>query len=347
MKLKHLSRVFVLIILVLALGVPSVYASWVYSLDYVDSITYDIELGVSLFTWTGYEDLPDSVEGENHAWLIYNIVNGVDESGDEIGLNNPKSVINTRIEARLDGGLGWREGRDYFGSMAITGGDEVSKLFDAHSNGLSFAVRVVSDTEYRIYTTSVYLGEKGEINIWGNNKTAGKPSIPIGSWIYPVYETIIIRENKNSEFKIIETKRGRAKSDWYDENRSNANATQIPAFDVHTWEPAEMGTKETPILTFVGDSPTAYATKEMHHLYYQISPKNTGTYTVWTDNLDAEIAIFSNISDIEGSTIVKTTEPSLQSDGTYRVQVSWTVSTAGSSFYIEITGDDVMQFHIV
>ena len=37
----------------------------------------------------------------------------------------------------------------------------------------------------------------------------------------------------------------------------------------------------------VGDDPTAYATKDMQHVYYCSTPKSAGTYSVWTANLEA------------------------------------------------------------
>ena len=345
MKIRRFILLSTLFVFIIALFVPSVQATWKFTNESPSDEKASLEIGVGAFIWDGSEDLPDSVEGEDHVWLILNIVEGVDSKGKEIGLNNPDSVINDRINDRLSGGIGWRDGRDYFGSMAATGGDEVSELFDASTNGLSFIVRVENELEYYIYTTSVYLGERGEINFWGNNKTPGKPTIPIGEWIYPVYETKLVRPNKNSDFEIVETRRGRAKSDWYDENRSNANATQIPAFDASTFVAYEMGhdtTNDQAIWTFVGDDPTAYATKSNPELYYRIKPTSAGNRTIWTNNEDAKITIFT--SDVNNP-IAVSGDKVLQSDGTYRVTVSWNAS-ANTQYYIEITGDDVMQFHV-
>lgn len=341
MKLSRISQIVILVVLLILTCVPAVYADWGYPSTKPDPYTLGIDMKLSIFVWDGSEDLPDDVQGENHAWLIYNIVNG-----EGVGLNTSGSEINDRIEARKKGGIGWREGRDYFGSMAITGGDKAAEVFDAKSNGLDFIIHAVSDNEYYVYTTSVYLGERGEINFWGtSNKTPGKPSIPIGEAVYPVYQTKVTRENSNSEWKIIETKRGAAPSAWYDENRSAANATQIPSFDVHNWYEIELGGKDdngniNAIWTFVGDDPTAYATKELTHVYYKISPKTAGTYTVWSENLDVEIRIISS----DGTTPISTSSTVTQTDGTQIVSASW--SASASLYYIEITGDDVMQFHV-
>ncbi len=185
--------------------------------------------------WTGSDVLPDDEEeGQDHKWLIENLVDG-EANGKKIGLNNKNSDLNDYINDRLKGGWNWK--RDYFGSMAVTGDDEMEELFGAKAGGgLSFIIHVVSDNEYHIYTTSVYLGERGEPN-WLNtsNKTPGKPTVPIGAYIEPIYRTVLIRTNTSSPFEIVETKKGKAQSAWYDENRSNANITQIPAFDVTTW----------------------------------------------------------------------------------------------------------------
>ena len=342
--MKRLPLFILLLAVILSVVATGVYATWTYTSESPHDVSQTLDIVVGNFNWDGSEDLPDSVEGEDHAWLIRNLVAGVDDNGDVIGLNNPDSVLNDRINDRLDGGIGWREGRDYFGSMAISGGDEASQLFDAHTSGLSFIVQVESDTVYYIYTTSVYLGEKGEISFWGSNKTPGNPSVPIGEYIYPIYKTKLVRENTNSDFAIVETKRGKAKSDWYDENRSNANATQIPSFDINTWTEDEMGNLANVsrgIWTFVGDDPTAYATKDMQHVYYRITPKTAGTYTVWTSNLDASIKILAS----DGTTALATSSRITLSGGEERESLSWSAS-ANTLYYIEITGDSVMQFHI-
>ena len=125
---------------------------------------------------------------------------------------------------------------------ALETGDALSEvkkqLFGAAAKGLSFIIEVDENNSnlYYIYTTDVYLGERGEMNWLGtSNKTPGKPTVPIGQYIEVIYRTAIVRESSSAPFNIVETKKGKAKSDWYDENRSNANVTQIPSFDVDTW----------------------------------------------------------------------------------------------------------------
>lgn len=335
MKMK-LNLLLIVVFFVSCLTSVGVFATFQYSYNDVQEQEIDISIGCSEFVWSGAEKLPDSVEGEDHAWLIRNLVSGTNANGEEIGLDNPNSQLNQYIDDRLDGGWGWK--RDYFGSMAVTGGTNVENLFGTKGAGLSFIIEVVSEKEYYIYTTSIYLGERGEPNWLGtSNKTPGKPTIPINEWIYPVYKTKLTRPNANSNWEIIETIRGRARSDWYDENRSSANVTQIPSFDVKSWEVAEMGqapNSSSAIWTFVGDNPTAYATATMPIVYYRIKPTTAKTISVTSSNENCIITIYSannNQIAISGTTTPKTATFS---------------ATANTTYYIGITGDDIMNFEV-
>ncbi len=333
---KKLSLILVILIFVSCLTTTGVFATFKYSYNDVLEREINISLGCNDFVWSGADDLPDSVSGEDHAWLILNLVSGKNSNGQEIGLDNPNSKLNDYINDRLDGGWGWE--RDYFGCMAVTGGTDVEDLFGTRGAGLSFIIEVKSDTEYYIYTTSIYLGERGEINWLGtSNKTPGKPSIPINEWIYPVYKTKLTRPNKNTNWEIVETIRGRARSDWYDENRSSANATQIPSFDVKTWEPAEMGqapNETNAIWTFVGDNPTAYATSSMQTVYYRIKPSSARTINVVSSNEKCTITVYSS-----NGTQIAVSGTSLPKTATFN-------ATANTTYYIGVTGDDVINFEI-
>ncbi|MBO7293524.1 MAG: hypothetical protein J6V07_06290, partial [Clostridia bacterium] len=192
---------------------------------------------LGVFQWEGSDILPDEVVGENHLWLVTNLVAGENASGEEIGLNNPDSPLNDYINDRLSGGflgLGY-PARNYFGSMAVTGGRDMEELFGADANNLTFIVYVVSNTEYYIFTTDLDLGERGEPNwLQTSNKTPGNPTYPIGSDISPIYRTKLTRASARDDWDIVETKKGKATSCWYDENRRN-NITQIPSFDPTSW----------------------------------------------------------------------------------------------------------------
>lgn len=237
--MRKIPSLIALLVLVSLLLVGGASAAWTYSGTTVDDMSSSLHITVSDFIWQGSEILPDEEEeGHDHLWLIQNLVDGSTSGNSSIGLNDPDSALNEYIAKRLKGGTGWREGRNYFGSMAVTGEQEMEQLFGAAAKGLSFIIEVDENDSnvYYIYTTDVYLGERGEMNWLGtSNKTPGKPTVPIGQYIEVIYRTAIVRESSSAPFNIVETKKGKAKSDWYDENRSNANVTQIPAFDVDTW----------------------------------------------------------------------------------------------------------------
>lgn len=235
--MRRVASAFIMTIFVAILFIGGVSASWGYSAYIPDAISGNLTIALDDFMWTGVEELPEDEEsGLDHVWLIQNLVDGSSSGDPSIGLNDPNSTINDYINDRLKGGWGWK--RNYFGSMAVTGDEEMEAIFGAAAKGLSFIIEVdeTNSNVYYIYTTDVVLGERGEPNWLGtSNKTPGKPTVPIGQYIEVIYRTKIVRENASAPFDIIETKKGKALSDWYDENRSNANVTQIPAFDVNTW----------------------------------------------------------------------------------------------------------------
>lgn len=218
----------ILLVLILTASVSGVWAIWQYSEDPVVSVTSTI----SIFApeWEGEEILPDDSEvGENHIELINQILNHT-----EHGLNaGSGSYLNEQIADRQDGGLGWN-GRDTLGSMAVTQSDELEEIFGLDASNLTFLLQFTSDSEYYLFTTNVYLGERGTINFWGNNETPGSPTVPIGAPIYPIYRTKLVKTGDT--WAAVETLVGYAKSAWYEESRWNSNATQIPSFDPDTFE---------------------------------------------------------------------------------------------------------------
>lgn len=232
--MRLLRRSLLLVSLAVLLTVGGTLATWAFAGSGVIGASASLAPVLGVFHWDGSEVLPDDVVGEDHVWLITNLVAGENASGEEIGLNNPDSPLNDYINDRLDGGLGYSK-RDYFGSMAVTGGKDMEELFGADAINLTFMVYVASDTEYYIFTTGVDLGERGEPNWLGtSNKTPGQPTHPLGTYISPIYRTKLTRPTKNDDWEIVETKKGKALSCWYDENRRN-NITQIPSFDPTSW----------------------------------------------------------------------------------------------------------------
>lgn len=343
MRIRRVYGILILfIVVIIALSTAGVYATWQYATIHSDAIEEVFSVGLNEFKWTGSEDLPSDTQGEDHAWLITNLVAGTDDSGSVIGLNNPNSEINEYIDDRLAGGWGWK--RDYFGSMAVTGGSYMEQIFGTEAEGLSFIIRVISDYEYHIFTTSIDLGERGSANWLGtSNSKPGDPNVPIGQYIYAIYRTVLTRTSTREEWSIVETKRGKALSDWYDENRSNANVTQIPSFDATTWVEAEMGgaaNTEQAIWTFVGDSPTAYATDDMPVVYYRITPETAGARTILTYNSKCTIKIYD-----KNANQIAVSSKGSDASGTETVSVTFTAS-ANTLYYISITGDSSMNFTV-
>ena len=327
--------------LIFLVSVGCVFADWRFSTDPPQSVEHTFSLDAGEFKWEGSDILPDDVQGEDHAWLIGNLINGT-KNGKIIGLDNPDSDLNDYIQDRLKGGLGWE--RDYFGSMAVTGNTEMEALFGAAAQGLSFIIQVVNDNEYYIFTTSVYLGQRGEPN-WLNtgNKTPGKPSVPIGEYIYAIYRTKITRASTSSNWNIVETKAGKALSDWYDENRRNANITQIPSFDPDSWVEASMGGSATTgdaIWTFVGDEATAYPTSRTTPVYYRITPASAGNRVVTSYNTDCTIKVYNNRGQL-----LATSSPATDGNGTAYVSVAWSAS-ANTLYYLSLEGSMSMHFTV-
>ena len=211
------------------MSIGGIYATWNYSSPSAAPASFEISPRLGEFNWIGSGDLPTNDDiGEDHLALIQQIVNHT-----EHGLNKSGSYLNEQIEARQDGGWGWTGGRDTLGSMAVTQSAELTEIFGLDSNNLEFLIQFVSDTEYYIFTTNVDLGERGTISIWGTNQTPGKPTVPIGQNIYPIYRTKLIKTD--GVWSAVETQKGYAVSAWYEESRRNATATQIPSFDPDTF----------------------------------------------------------------------------------------------------------------
>lgn len=216
--------------LAMILSVGGVYATWKYATHGPMDAGVDVSIRLGEFNWVGSGDLPtDDAIGENHISLIDQIINHPQH-----GLNTSNSYLNKQIEDRQDGGLGWSSGRDTLGSMAVTQSEELTEIFGLNAFALDFLIQFKSSSEYYIFTTGENLGERGEINVWGNNKTPGKPTVPIGESIYPIYRTRVVKID--GVWTAVETKVGYATSAWYEESRRNANATQIPSFDPDTFQ---------------------------------------------------------------------------------------------------------------
>lgn len=214
--------------LVFVLSVGGAYAIWEYATLPIDAVDTKLNITMGDFLWEGSGSLPTEDEiGQNHISLLDNIVNHP-----EHGLNASGSYLNDQIDVRQSGGSGWRSGRDTLGSMAVTQSKELDEIFGLSANALSFLIQFASDTEYYIFTTGVYLGKRGN-SIFGYNTQSGKPTVPIGQNIYPIYKTVV--KYIDGKWTIISTVEGYARSAWYEESRKEINATQIPSFDPDTF----------------------------------------------------------------------------------------------------------------
>lgn len=342
---KTLKVFFLCFLLIITLGVGGVYATWYYANTDVDSVKTGLGVYLQPIQWEGSDELPTDADGENHYNLVQRLVSGT--SGNTvIGLNNSNSQLSTYVKNRVNNGYA-----DYFGSVAVTGGSEMSQLFDASTNNITFFIEHISNTEYYIYTTSVYLGERGKSQWqWFQlvNTQAGNPSIPIEEWVYAVYKTKLTRASSSREWTIAQTWTGRAKSDWYDENQNKAyqNVTQIPAVDLDTWQEYTMGSamnKNEAIWTFVGDNGAMHTKTPENPVYYQITPKRAQTITITTNAVNAEFTIYN----ASGTQIARAVwiDNWETVGGKEVLRVSWSAS-ANTLYYIEMAGCASIPFSV-
>ena len=335
MKGNILSKVLISLGLVGIITISGVSATFNYGIDDIPEFETQFNVGLGDFKWLGYDELPNEIEGQNHAALLNNLINGTAADGTIVGLNNPNSELNGYIDDRLDGGL-FVPKRDYFGSMAVTGGAEMEAIFGTEADELSFIIQVVDDLNYYVYTTSVYLGERGEVNWLSQRTKNGNPTIAIGEYIYPIYRSKLNRATTSSSWNIVETLVGKAKSAWYEENRSNATLTQIPSFDIKTWEEAPNAGKEFntthAIWTFVGDSVNPKRETLSENTYYRIKSSTARTITITSTAATSTIRIYN-----EGRSLMYTSTRTTDGQNNTIVQVSFQAA-ANTMYYIEITG---------
>ena len=184
-----------------------------------------------------YFNIEDNYVSNDETILISNII-----GNSENGLNNPNSYLNKQISARTNPSFG-KVARDTLGSMGADQSSQLAEDFGLAGTGLSFIIQFVDTNNddkidyYYLYTTSVYLGEKGTAGLLSNRKP-GKPSTPLGSYIYPISRMIITKDS-NGDWISGKVEVGSAVSAWYEESNRSGNITQIPAWDVDTWTPGE------------------------------------------------------------------------------------------------------------
>ncbi len=318
-------RSIVLALLLVTVSIGAISAKWTYPVMLDISGSADKTVDLANYQWHGSEILPDDVEGEDHAKLISTLIS------DTAGLNNPNSDLSSNVNNRVNHWIAWRS-QDYYGSMDGTWFDndiDMEGVFSTETLGLAFIIQVVTDTQYYIYTTDVDLGENGA------------PNIPVGEWIYPVYRTEIVRESVDSPFDIVETKRGKAQSMYYEQIL--LPPYDAPSFDIDTWVETTLGASadsENAINTFPGDSGVAYPPNSTTPVYYRLKPTADGTLTVSSTRLDVTIQILSS----DGTTVIA--EGSMQTlDGVNTTVASFTAA-ADTEYYIVLRGANSIPFSI-
>ena len=308
---------------VLLLSVTGVYATWQYSQGATVPETEFLKLDV--FPWTGSEELPDDVSGEDHKGLIENILNGTitNSNGQEemVGLNNPNSYLNNEIEERSSG---WFSS-DTLGSMDYWQDENINNYFDMDTHGLSFLLYFpngVSNTYY-LFTTSVKLGE------------ANTPNIPIGEYVYPVYRTIL-KKNSEGIWEATETKVGYSPSAYYDNVITGSWLLKYPSFSPTGWREGELGTNTgNAIYMYIGQTATAYPDSKTEKVYYEVVPKSAMTLNVSCVHSNVVI----NVYNASGALVTATDG----AQGSNNISFS---AAQNTSYYIEISGDKSMTFTV-
>lgn len=315
MRKQLIMQLSSLLLVLVFLLIPGAYGVWLYHEDIFvitppapvtqrvnTSLKYDM-----WDDWTGDEALPNNVNGENHSRLIDNIINHP-----VAGMNaGSESLINQAIATRAWGVLG---SNDELGSMDsgrwfTTDGPELEAALETNQGGeaeyLSYIVQWIDENNddiidyYYIYTTNIYLGEKGETWLGTINSKKGKPTIAIGEYIYEIYQTKVEwKQSKDTNgdgvtdayaWTATQTVVGSAKSAWYTESSAfgvNPNPTQIPSFNVDTFvskEERPMGTNfDNAIWVYGGYSNYTYTNSSSQRTYFKI---NATRYTEYTINI--------------------------------------------------------------
>lgn len=265
----NVACIFVLIATLLVCG--GVNATWVFADATVESVSGEWTASLGVIDWTGSDVLPDDGStGQKHAALIQAILNGTytDANGNvtNIGLNSENSYISNEIESRSSS---WLANSDTLGSMDFWEANDINKYFNTSTENISFVLYFpegVDDTYY-LYTTSVKLEQNGA------------PTIAIGNDIYPIYETVL-QKNDMGIFEAVKTSVGYAKSAYYD-NRITGSWLRYPSFDPDTYKEGELGhTTDTAIWTYRGQSTTTYPASDTAPIYHRITPSANTSYTI-------------------------------------------------------------------
>jgi len=319
-KIKFIPIALILVVLVaFTLGSTGVFGFWMYYGSAPQSIT--IELITSVLPWEGSDELPNDTEhGKNHVVLIDAILNGSYISNGqkvELGLNGGSdSYINSQIAERKD--IWWRDA-DQLGSMDVWEDDKIANYFALNeaTNNLSFMLVFPDDSTdtYYLYTTSVYLGERRN------------PSVPIGTYVYPVFRTILKLNAETGKWEATVTEIGYAPSKYY--SNPILGLAIDPAFDTDNWFAGELGTnKNNAIYSAVGQTLQVHSLDKEKPVYYTFSTSSATNVRISVeDTSNAIISVYDS-----SNKLVKTTA------GANGSQTLTFRTSRNAQYYIEVSG---------
>lgn len=286
-KISYISIFLLLIVFVcFTFSSASVYAYWQYYGSTSQSVLLNILTVV--VPWKGSEILPSEMEkGKDHVALIEAVLNGTYMSNGQVvqlGLNGGEnSYLNDVIKDRK--GIFWRDANQ-IGSMDLWQDDNISDYFSLNqaTNNLEFILEFPdgSNDTYYLYTTSVELGERRS------------PNIPIGTYVYPVYRTILEKNDSTGKWEPLITEEGYAPSKYY--NNPLLGLAIDPAFDTQKWTAGSLGTSSSnAIYVDTGHTLQVVAKNEQTPVYYTITKTSQTDVKITVNEADtATIKVYNS-----------------------------------------------------
>ena len=290
---KVIKRITAFVFIALIITISGVVASWQFSEKSPEDISVLIK--PTVFPWAGSDILPDDVEGEHHKILIDTVINGVvvDENGNEIniGLNNPNSYLTKEIENRSSS---WLFSSDTLGSMDFWERQDIEKYFALDTSNLTFLLHFPNGAgkTYYLYTTSVILGSENS------------PNIPIGTDIYPIYRTTIVK-NAEGIYEATITEEGYADSAYYTNPITGSIFVKYPSFNPDSWKEGQKGdSRNNAVYSYLGQTQTV-TFPESGMRWYSITNINGKQLKVSVSTTGSTVEIYnaygnSNITIDEG-----------------------------------------------
>ncbi|MBR5900137.1 MAG: hypothetical protein IKZ38_01940 [Clostridia bacterium] len=321
-KVSYISLIVLfLITLVMSFSNLNVFGRWVYYGSSPQAIR--LEVLTAVIPWEGSDTLPNDTEhGQNHVALIEAILNGKYVSGGEevqLGLNcGENSYINERIGDRQD--ITYRDS-SYLGSMDLWQANNISNYFEVNeaTNKLSFVLDFPKKNEVQdvcyLYTTSVELG--GSLS----------PKVPIGTNIYPIFKTTLIKNANTGVWEAASTEIGYAASKYY--SNPLTGLAWEPCFDFANWQAGELGTSTSnAIYSAVGQTLQVHASSEDVPVYYTFKASSATNVKVTVQNSStATVKVYNSNN--------KLVSVSAGEQGTQTLTFK---TSRNANYYIEVVG---------